>query len=147
MNMAYTRSSPSYSSAARTPARGGASAAAGTVEAVSFAAGQRFSPNTPQPPSVMRDVMDIAGGVTLLFGLVVGMICLGFFTRDSMAVGKALSEQSTGQSSMVCKDGRMAHGDGSIPDFVFEDGVFICTDWRTQQALELEAAQKYTKRY
>jgi len=95
----------------------------------------------------MRDVMDIVGGVVLVMGLLIGLACLTLFTRDSMAVGKALSDQSTGQSSMICKDGRMAHGDGSIPDYVFEDGVFICTDWRTQQALELEAAQKYTRRY
>jgi len=141
--MAYRPTSPSYS---RSPART-SPAAAGTVEAVSFAAGQRFSPAQAAPPSAMRDVMDIVGGVVLVMGLLIGLACLTLFTRDSMAVGKALSDQSTGQSSMICKDGRMAHGDGSIPDYVFEDGVFICTDWRTQQALELEAAQKYTRRY
>lgn len=146
MNMAYnrasTRSSPGYS---RSPTR--STPAAGTVEAVSFASGQRFSPTTVKPPSAMRDVMDIVGGVVLLMGLLIGLASLALFTRDSMAVGKALSEQSSAQSSMICKDGRMAHGDGSLPDIVFEDGVFVCTDWRTQQALELEAAQKYNRRY
>ncbi len=146
MNMAYnrapTRPSPGYS---RSPTR--SAPAAGTVEAVSFASGQRFSPTTVKPPSAMRDVMDIVGGVVLLMGLLIGLASLALFTRDSMAVGKALSEQSSAQSSMICKDGRMAHGDGSLPDIVFEDGVFVCTDWRTQQALELEAAQKYNRRY
>ncbi|WP_058933875.1 hypothetical protein [Roseateles depolymerans] len=141
-NRASTRSSPGYS---RSPTR--STPAAGTVEAVSFASGQRFSPTTVKPPSAMRDVMDIVGGVVLLMGLLIGLASLALFTRDSMAVGKALSEQSSAQSSMICKDGRMAHGDGSLPDIVFEDGVFICTDWRTQQALELEAAQKYNRRY
>jgi hypothetical protein len=124
-------------------ARGPSSAAA---DAGSFAASQRFTPTAP-PPSALRDVMDIVIGVVVLLGMLLALACLAHYTRDSMAVGRALTDEANTKSSLVCKDGRIARGDGSLPDLVLEDGVFVCTDWRTQQALELEQSQKGWKRY
>ncbi len=144
MNMATTRASTRPTPYSRSSVR--STPQAGTVEAVSFASSQRFSATTVQPPSAMRDIMDIVGGVTLVMGLLIGLATLALFTRDSMAVGKALSDQSSAQSSMICKDGRMAHGDGSLPDIVFEDGVFVCTDWRTLQAIETEEQARGIRR-
>ncbi len=86
-------------------------------------------------------------GVALMLGVLFALLMLGLYARDSMAVGKALQEQSQARSTMVCKNGKIARGDGSLPDRIVEDGVFVCTDWRTLQAIEQEEAERGMRRY
>lgn len=140
MSMATTRPSPGYQ---RTASRSRATPTSRSAPpaAASFAAAPRVTVAAPASP--LKDISDVLLGSSLLVGVAVGLMLLGLYTRDSMAVGKALSEQGSATSSMVCKEGRIARGDGSLPDRVFEDGIFVCTDWRTQQALEMEASQRW----
>lgn len=97
-------------------------------------------------PSPWRESAEITVAVVLILGLLIVGLSLVHFTRDSMAVGRELAEQGSGRGSMICKDGRIARGDGSLHDLVFADGVFVCTDWRTLQAVEQEEAQKGVRR-
>lgn len=97
-------------------------------------------------PSPWRESAEITVAVVLILGLLIAGLGLVHFTRDSMAVGRALAEQGNARGSMICKEGRIARGDGSLHDLVFADGVFVCTDWRTLQAVEQEEAQKGIRR-
>jgi len=103
----------------------------------------------PAPPSVLRDVSDIVVGVALMLGVLFALLMLTLYTRDSMVIGKALQDQGQGQSrgTLICKDGKVARGDGSLPDRIVEDGVFVCTDWRTLQAIEQEEADRGIRKY
>lgn len=94
------------------------------------------------PASPWRDSAEIILAVVLILGLILGGLLMIHFTRDSMAVGRALADQGKERSSLICKDGRIARGDGSVHDVVFADGVFVCTDWRTLQAVEMEEQQR-----
>lgn len=92
--------------------------------------------------------MDIAGWVAGLVAGIFLLFLLALYARSSMDLQKHLSAESRSSAALVCKDGLMTYGDGSIPDRVFEDGQFRCTDWRTSQGLELEQAQRaYRKAY
>lgn len=74
-------------------------------------------------------VLGTAGG--LILALVVA-----FLLRDSITVGSHLSHAKTQRTDLICQDGRMVHGDGSLLDWIFADDHFICTDWRTLQAAD-----------
>ena len=69
---------------------------------------------------------------------VVGLFATGLMMHDSMAAGAALAEAKKEHTTLVCQAGHMAHGDGSLHDLVFESAYFVCTDWKTLQAIELE---------
>ncbi len=141
MNMATTRPSPGYQ---RAPSRSGSNPPSRDAGA-SFAAAPRAQ--TAAPPSALRDVSDIMVGVALMLGVLFALLMLALYTRDSMAVGKALQEQGQARGTLVCKDGKIARGDGSLPDRIVEDGVFVCTDWRTLQAIEQEEAERGMRKY
>lgn len=151
MNMATTRPSPglsrantrSSSSTSRSPS------SASRDDGRSFAAAPRAQVTPPAPPSVLRDVSDIVVGVALMLGVLFALLMLTLYTRDSMVIGKALQDQGQGQSrgTLICKDGKVARGDGSLPDRIVEDGVFVCTDWRTLQAIEQEEADRGIRKY
>ncbi len=142
MNMATTRSSPGYQ---RAPQRAGSSSSSSpSRDGASFAAAPRAQ---SAPPSPLRDASEIMVGVVLMLGVLAALLVLALYTRDSMAIGKALQEQGQARGTMVCKDGRIARGDGSIPDRITEDGVFVCTDWRTLQAIEQEEAERGMRKY
>jgi hypothetical protein len=141
MNMATTRPSPGYH---RAPARSGSNPPS-RGEGASFAAAPRAQ--TAPPPSALRDASDIMVGVALMLGVLFALLMLTLYTRDSMAVGKALQEQGQARGTLVCKDGKIARGDGSLPDRIVEDGVFVCTDWRTLQAIEQEEAERGMRKY
>ena len=69
-----------------------------------------------------------------------GVILAGFDAPTGRGVTGTVEGRRSGSTITlrlrIGADGRIARGDGSIPDIVWEDGVFVCTDWRTQQALE-----------
>jgi hypothetical protein len=148
MNMATTRPSPGFH---RAPSRSGSSGTArpsssSRGDGASFAAAPRAQAVAPQA-SALRDVSDVMVGVALILGVLFALLVLALYTRDSMAVGKALTEQGQARGALVCKDGRIARGDGSLPDRIIEDGVFVCTDWRTLQAIEQEEAERGMRKY
>jgi hypothetical protein len=93
------------------------------------------------PASPFGEFLQIVGGVALaLLGLAVLLTVLSLM-RDSMAVGKHLAEAKSQRSTLVCQDGRMVRGDGSLRDLVLADAYFVCTDWRTLQSLEIEESK------
>lgn len=148
--MATTRTSSSYQ---RAPQRSSSSSSYSSSSAsrprddgASFAAAPRAQA-AQTPPSALRDVSDITVGVALMLGVLFALLLLGLYTRDSMAVGEALQEQGKARGALVCKDGKIARGDGSLPDRIVEDGVFVCTDWRTLQAIEQEEADRGIRKY
>lgn len=149
MNMATTRPSPGFN---RASARSGSSStsrspsSAARDDGQSFAAAPRAQTATP-PPSALRDVSDIVVGVALSLGVLFALLLLALYTRDSMVIGKALQEQGQARGTMICKDGKVARGDGSLPDRIVEDGVFVCTDWRTLQAIEQEESERGMRKY
>ncbi|MET0518569.1 MAG: hypothetical protein ABW005_07020, partial [Burkholderiaceae bacterium] len=67
-------------------------------------------------------------------------LAMGYVVSDSTAVGRNLAESKAQRGSLICQDGHMVHGDGSIRDRIVEDSYFVCTDWRTLQSLEQEEA-------
>ncbi|MBO9686910.1 hypothetical protein [Roseateles chitosanitabidus] len=144
MNMATTR--PSTGVNRSNLQSRGASSAQASREAASFAAAPRAAAAAPVP-SALRDASEIVVGVVLMLSVLAALLALTLYTRDSMMVGKALSEQGSPTGSLVCKDGRIARGDDSLRDRIVEDGYFVCTDWRTQQAIELEEAQRGGRKY
>ncbi|OWQ90257.1 hypothetical protein CDN99_12850 [Roseateles aquatilis] len=145
MNMATTRSSSGVSRANLKP-RGTAPAASARQDA-SFAAAPRMAAATPAP-SALRDVSDIIVGVALILGVLAALLLLTLYTRDSMLIGKSLNEQSQNKTAtMVCKDGRVSRGDDSLRDRIVEDGVFVCTDWRTLQAIQQEESERGMRKY
>ncbi len=149
MNMATTRPSPGLS---RANARSGPStsrspSSASRDDGRSFAAAPRAQGAQPAPPSALRDVSDIVVGVALMLGVLFALLMLTLYTRDSMVIGKALQDQGQARGTLICKDGKVARGDGSLPDRIVEDGVFVCTDWRTLQAIEQEEADRGMRKY
>lgn len=96
-------------------------------------------PAPPPPPpkaSALSDGLQIVGAVgALLVGLVLLLLVI-YKTSDSMAVGKHLAEAKAQRSTLICQDGRMVHGDGSLRDRLVADAYFVCTDWRTLQSVE-----------
>ncbi|WP_431265115.1 hypothetical protein ACQ859_06700 [Roseateles chitinivorans] len=150
MNMATTRPSPGLS---RANTRSGSTStsrspsSASRDDGRSFAAAPRAQAAAPTPPSALRDVSDIVVGVALMLGVLFALLMLTLYTRDSMVVGKALQDQGTARGTLICKDGKVARGDGSLPDRIVEDGVFVCTDWRTLQAIEQEEADRGMRKY
>lgn len=145
MNMATTRPTPGINRAQMRSGSSSSSRAAPRDEEKSFAAAPRAQ--TAPPPSALKDVSDIMVGVALMLGVLFALLMLTLYTRDSMAVGKALSDQGQNRSSLICKDGKIARGDGSLPDRIMEDGVFVCTDWRTLQAVEQEESERGMRKY
>lgn len=80
--------------------------------------------------------------------LIFALFLLALYTRSTLDLQAHLAEEAKSSASMVCKEGKMTYGDGTLPDRVFEDGRFVCTGWRTAPGLELEAAERvYRKRY
>jgi len=104
-------------------------------------------PVRPAPPPAPHPQVSSSGLQELLKTLlqfigvlagVLGLLTTAFLMRDSMAVGSYLAQAKAARSTLVCQDGRMTHGDGSLHDMIFADSYFVCTDWRTLQAIELE---------
>lgn len=75
--------------------------------------------------------------LALLAGLL-ALLSMVYVTRDSMAVGSHLAKAKAERSTLVCQNGRMTHGDDSLHDMIFADSYFVCTDWRTLQAIEMD---------
>ena len=94
------------------------------------------APVRPPPTAgaeLLKTLLQILGVTAGLVALLV----LVYLTRDSIAVGNHLAEARNERTTLVCQAGRMSHGDESLYDKVFEKGYFVCTDWRTLQAIEL----------
>lgn len=96
----------------------------------------------PTAPSLWRESMEVVVSVcAVLAGLIV-MISVGYVASDSAAVGRNLAESKNQRGSLICQDGHMVHGNGSLRDRIIEDSHFVCTDWRTLQSIEQEEAQQ-----
>jgi len=93
------------------------------------------------PPSPMRDALQVIGGVAVMLLIIVALLGTLHLIRDSMAVGKYLAEAKSQRSSLICQDGRMVRGDGSLRDILTADAYFVCTNWRTLQSIELEESK------
>lgn len=94
-----------------------------------------------QPPSALGEFLQIVGGVAIVVGGLAVLLTALHLIRDSMSVGKHLAEARNQRSTLVCKDGRMVRGDGSLRDILLEDAYFVCTDWRTLQSVEIEESK------
>ena len=96
----------------------------------------------PTAPSLWRESVEVVVSVcAVLTGLIV-LIAVGYVASDSAAVGRNLAESRAQRGSLICQDGRMVHGNGSLRDRIVEDAYFVCTEWRTLQSLEQEEAQR-----
>jgi hypothetical protein len=100
--------------------------------------GGEAAPRPAVPPeSTLPPLLTAAlHGAALAAGLAL-LLLLAYLTRDSIAIGKHLAAARNERTTLVCQNGRMTHGDGSLYDRVFEKSYFVCTDWRTLQAIEL----------
>ncbi len=96
--------------------------------------GQRAQP-APGPMQELWQSLLLFCGV--LGGLIALLVAV-YLVRDSMAVGAHLAEAKNERTTLICQNGRMSHGDGSLHDLVFAKSYFVCTDWRTLQAIELQ---------
>ena len=100
-------------------------------------------PAPPQArPSAMGEFLQIVGGVALALGGIAALLTVLHLIRDSISVGQHLAEAKAQRGTLVCQDGRMMRGDGSLRDIVLEKAYFICTDWRTLQSIEIEESNK-----
>lgn len=94
------------------------------------------------PASAFGEFLQIVGAVALLLGGL-ALLLLGVqLMSDSISVGKHLAEAKARRGVLVCQDGRMVHGDGSLRDLILADAYFSCTDWRTLQSIEIEESSK-----
>jgi hypothetical protein len=90
------------------------------------------------PTSAFGEFLQIFGAISLLLlGLVVLLMGLQAIS-DSVSVSKHVAEAKARRGVLVCQDGRMVRGDGSLRDMILADAYFSCTDWRTLQSIELE---------
>lgn len=95
----------------------------------------------PPAPSMLGETLQIIGGVAITLAGIALLLGVLHLIRDSVAVGKHLADAKGQRSSLICQDGRMARGDGSLRDIILEDAYFVCTDWRTLQSIELEESK------
>lgn len=95
-----------------------------------------------QPSSALGEFLKVFGGVSLGALVIVGLLTALYLIRDSISVGKHLAEAKAARGALVCQDGRMVRGDGSLRDLIMESGHFVCTDWRTLQSVEQEEAER-----
>lgn len=103
---------------------------------------QRVAVLRPAPaPSLLKDSLQVIGGVAATLAAIAALLGILHLIRDSVAVGKHLAEAKSQRSILVCQDGRIVRGDGSLRDIIMEDGYFVCTDWRTLQRIELEESK------
>lgn len=96
----------------------------------------------PPPSSALGDVLQITGGVLLTLAGLAALLTVLHLIRDSISVGQHLAESKAQRGTLICQDGRMVRGDGSLRDIVLEKAYFMCTDWRTLQGIEIEEANK-----
>jgi hypothetical protein len=96
----------------------------------------------PAPPSALGEFLQITGGVLLALAGLAALLAVLHLVRDSISIGQHLAESKARRGTLVCQDGRMVRGDGSLRDIVMERAFFVCTDWRTLQGIELEEASK-----
>jgi hypothetical protein len=90
------------------------------------------------PSSAFGEFLQIFGAISLLL-LGLGVLLMGLQAiSDNVSVSKHLAEAKARRGVLVCQDGRMVHGDGSLRDLIMADAYFSCTDWRTLQSIELE---------
>lgn len=75
-------------------------------------------------------------GVPLLLGLLIGLRKMG----DSLSAAAHLSDAKNLRSVLICQNGEVVRGDGSLRDLFIADPVFVCTDWRTLQSIEADEA-------
>lgn len=99
-------------------------------------------PAAAAPTSPFGEFLQIVGAAALLLGglalLLMGIQAMS----DSVTVGKHLAEAKAQRGVLVCQDGRIVRGDGSLRDLILADAYFSCTDWRTLQSIELEEKSK-----
>ncbi|MDC6165977.1 hypothetical protein [Paucibacter sp. XJ19-41] len=99
-------------------------------------------PRPAAPTSAFGEFLQIVGAAALLLGglalLLMGIQAMS----DSVTVGKHLAEAKAQRGVLVCQDGRMVRGDGSLRDLILADAYFSCTDWRTLQSIEIEEKSK-----
>ena len=107
---------------------------------ITIAVPRRAAPVESDFVYFLRAVGWMTGG---LLGMI-GIYALAFLMHDSMAAGNALAEAKKERSTLVCQAGHMSHGDGSLHDIVFGDAYFVCTDWKTLQAIEMEEKPSQT---
>ncbi|MDN3921200.1 hypothetical protein [Roseateles violae] len=97
-------------------------------------------PAPPAPPPPPGLAAELARTTLQVIAVSAGLLLAGalvLLVRDSMAVGAHLAEAKNERTTLVCQNGRMTHGDGSLYDRLFARSYFVCTEWRTLQAIEL----------
>ncbi|MCX2861464.1 hypothetical protein OOZ63_06385 [Paucibacter sp. PLA-PC-4] len=94
------------------------------------------------PTSAFGEFLQIVGAAALLLGGLALLLMGVQMMSDSVTVGKHLAEAKAQRGVLVCQDGRMVRGDGSLRDMILADAYFSCTDWRTLQSIELEEKSK-----
>lgn len=94
------------------------------------------------PPSL---VGEFARALLQVSGVAAGLLLLLWgvsLMRDNLAAASHLADAKAQRSTLICQAGHMARGDGSLHDRVFEKAYFVCTDWRTLQAVDEAAPQR-----
>ena len=99
-------------------------------------------PRPAAPTSAFGEFLQIVGAAALLLGGLALLLMGVQMMSDSVTVGKHLAEAKAQRGVLVCQDGRMVRGDGSLRDLILADAYFSCTDWRTLQSIELEEKSK-----
>lgn len=71
------------------------------------------------------------GGLVLVSPLVLGaLLWLAGLLTDANVVPSALAASARESTVMLCTEGAMRHGDGSLTDRLLNPGTFVCSAWR-----------------
>lgn len=96
----------------------------------------------PQPiastaePSLLRQFAEAFVQMSAVMAGLIALIGGVWLMSDNVAAQTHLAKVRAERTSLVCQDGRMQRGNGSLRDRLFEDAHFVCTDWKTLDAVD-----------
>lgn len=88
-----------------------------------------------EPPLLQQFAQAVVQVAAVMAGLV-ALIAGVWLMSDNVAAQTHLAGLRAERTSLVCQDGRMQRGNGSLRDRLFEDAHFVCTDWKTLDAVD-----------
>lgn len=103
-------------------------------------AAYRARPGAAEGALRWHDALHIALGVLLGVPLLVALLLALRLMGDGMSAASHLSEAKALRSALICQNGEVVRGDGTLRDLMLADPVFVCTEWRTLQSLEADEA-------
>jgi len=79
---------------------------------------------------VLRSTVRLGALVLASPLILAALLWVASAAADSNVIPAELAASARTTSVMFCAEGKMVHGDGSLPDRLLSAGTFVCSAWR-----------------